>query len=143
MDRQYSPMARWWIERGELVGELDIPMAVGIVGGPIRLHAGVQANLELVGVSSAAELACVMGAVGLAQNLAAIKALGSTGIQRGHMALHARSVAMTAGATAEEAEFVSTELIRTGAIKVENAERVLADVRARRTRVLNSGNADS
>ncbi len=125
----YGPMARWWLERGELVGEIDIPMAVGIVGGPIRLHPTVKANLDLMGVTSAAELACVMGAVGLAQNLAAIKALGSTGIQRGHMALHARSVAMTAGATAQEAEFVATELIRTGSIKVESAVRVLADLR--------------
>lgn len=129
MDGSYGPLARWWMERGELVGEIDVPMAVGIVGGPIRLHRTVQTNLALTGIGSARELACLMGAVGLAQNLAAIKALGSTGIQRGHMALHARSVAATAGATSDEVEAVAQLLVRSGNIKVDEAQRLLHEFR--------------
>jgi hydroxymethylglutaryl-CoA reductase len=125
LDGQYRPMARWWREQGELVGEIDIPMAVGIVGGPIRLHPMVKTLLALLGVESAAELGCVMAAVGLAQNLAAIKALGTTGIQKGHMALHARSVAATAGATGDLVEEVAQQLMREGVIKVERARELL------------------
>lgn len=129
IDGQYRPLARWWMERDELVGEIDTPMAVGIVGGPIRLHRTVQTNLALTGIGSARELACLMGAVGLAQNLAAVKALGSTGIQRGHMALHARSVAATAGAAADEVDFVAEALIRSGNIKVDEAQNILRVLR--------------
>jgi hydroxymethylglutaryl-CoA reductase len=129
LDGSYRPLALWHIEEDHLVGELDMPMAVGTVGGPIRLHPGVQACLALLDVHSARELACVMGAVGLAQNLAAIKALGSTGIQRGHMALHARSVAATAGARDAEVERVAAEMVRTGNIRLEFARKVLDDLR--------------
>ncbi|EQD61256.1 hydroxymethylglutaryl-CoA reductase, degradative, partial [mine drainage metagenome] len=86
---------------GELVGELDMPMKVGIVGGSLQSNATVALNLRLLGVKSACELAEVMGAVGLAQNFSALRALVTEGIQHGHMTLHARSVAITAGATAE------------------------------------------
>lgn len=132
MSGTYGPLARWWRDAdGRLCGELDMPMAVGVVGGPIRLHPTVQACLRLLGSPTARELAAVMGAVGLAQNLAAIKALGSTGIQKGHMALHARSVAATAGATAGEVDQVARELVGRGTFKVEDAVQVLATVRAR------------
>lgn len=126
----YAPMARWWRENDDLVGEIDIPMAVGTVGGPIRLHPTVQALLRLLDIDGAQELAGVLAAVGLAQNLGAIKALGTSGIQRGHMALHARSVAATAGAVGDEVERVAERLIATGDIKVDRAEIVLRDLRA-------------
>lgn len=130
-DGAYGPLARWWRDDdGALVGEIDVPMAVGTVGGPIRLHPTVKANLGVLDVSSASELAEVLGAVGLAQNLAAIKALGTTGIQQGHMALHARSVAATAGACGDEVERVASALVARGDVKVETAVRVLEELRA-------------
>jgi hydroxymethylglutaryl-CoA reductase len=130
-DKGYKPMAVWRCEGGVLRGELDIPMAVGIVGGPIRLHPTVQALLAMLDVSTSGELAAILGAVGLAQNLGAIKALGTTGIQRGHMALHARSVAATAGATGELVDRVAEALIASGNIKVDQAKVFLAEYAAR------------
>ena len=119
LDGQYGPMARWWLEGETLVGELDIPMSVGIVGGPIRLHPMVKTLLSMLRVESAAELGSILAAVGLAQNLAAIKALGTTGIQKGHMALHARSVAATAGASGELVEEIAAQIITEKCVKVE------------------------
>jgi len=130
-DGSYGPLAVWTRdEEGALVGTLDVPMAVGIVGGPIRLHPTVKTNLKMLDVASAGQLAEVLGSVGLAQNLAAIKALGTTGIQQGHMALHARSVAATAGACGDEVEQVASALVARGDIKVETAVRVLEEMRA-------------
>lgn len=126
LDGQYGPMARWWLEGEALVGELDIPMAVGIVGGPIRLHPMVKALLSMLRVETAGELGSVLAAVGLAQNLAAIKALGTTGIQRGHMALHARSVAATAGAEGDVVEQIAAQLVAEKCVKVERARELLA-----------------
>ncbi|MCB9533090.1 MAG: hydroxymethylglutaryl-CoA reductase, degradative [Myxococcales bacterium] len=127
-DGVYGPMATWRVDGGHLVGEIDIPMALGIVGGPTRVHPTVQVLLSMLGVESAAELACVFASVGLAQNLAALKALASTGIQRGHMALHARSVAATAGATGAVAERIAARLIEEGRIKVDRARELLAEL---------------
>lgn len=125
----YAPMARWWREGDDLVGELDIPLAVGTVGGPIRLHPTVQALLRMLDIGSAQELAAVLAAVGLAQNLGAIKALGTSGIQRGHMALHARSVAATAGAVGDEIDRLAERLIANGDIKVDRAVILLRTLR--------------
>lgn len=127
---RYGPLATWTFEDKEtLRGDIELPMAVGIVGGPIRLHPTVRILFDMLGVKSAGELGMVMAAVGLAQNLAAIKALGSTGIQKGHMALHARSVAATAGAVQGELEAVASQLIAEGAIRVDRAREVLASLR--------------
>jgi hydroxymethylglutaryl-CoA reductase len=124
---QYRPLATWHVDdTGALVGELDMPMAVGTVGGPIRLHPTVKLLLSMLDVSGARELAGVLGAVGLAQNLAALKALATTGIQKGHMALHARSVAATAGAEGDWVERVAEVLIAEREIKVERATEVLS-----------------
>jgi len=105
-------------------------MAIGTVGGPIRVHPGVQAALKLLRVESARELAGVIASVGLAQNLAAVRALGSVGIQRGHMALHARSVAVTAGARGDWVEKIAAMLVESGQVKVEKARELLALLRA-------------
>ncbi len=130
-DGQYRPMATWWIEDDAyLVGELCVPMQIGVVGGPIKLHPTVQLVHRILGIKTAAELAEVMGAVGLAQNMAAVKALATTGIQRGHMSLHARSVAATAGATREELDTLVDLLIADGEIKIERAKVLLAEMRA-------------
>ena len=126
---RYSPMATWKVENGALVGKLEVPLQVGIVGGPIRLHPTLQVLYKLIGVESAFELGELMGAVGLAQNLAALKALATEGIQEGHMALHARSVAATAGAVGGEIDAVARLLIADGDVKVERARQLLDEHR--------------
>lgn len=126
---QYGPLATWRIDGDELVGEIEIPAVVGIVGGPIKIHPTVQLAHRILRARSAGELARVMAAVGLAQNMAAIKALATEGIQRGHMALHARSVAVSAGASEDEVGPCVDRLVATGEIRVERARQILADLR--------------
>jgi hydroxymethylglutaryl-CoA reductase len=96
---------------GNLVGTIETPMAVGIVGGASKVHPVARANLEILGVESAQELASVMAAAGLAQNLGALRALATSGIQKGHMRLHAKNMAVSAGAVGEEIEKVAQQLI--------------------------------
>ncbi|MHB1616242.1 MAG: hydroxymethylglutaryl-CoA reductase, degradative [Metallibacterium sp.] len=127
---RYTALTRWYKgEQGELVGELDMPMKVGIVGGSLQSNATVALNLRLLGVKSACELAEVMGAVGLAQNFSALRALVTEGIQHGHMTLHARSVAIAAGATAEIFDTVVERLVETGEIKIWKAREIVEQVR--------------
>lgn len=122
---RYMPLTDWRKdENGNLVGTLELPMAVGIVGGAIKLHPMAQVALKFLGVKSARELGEVICAVGLAQNLSAIKALSTDGIQKGHMALHARSVAATAGATGELANVIAREMVKQKDIKVEKAKEL-------------------
>lgn len=128
-DGHYQPMARWWIEDEHLIGELEIPMAVGTVGGPIRLHPTVQLAHRILNIDGAQELAAVMAAVGLAQNMGALKALATEGIQRGHMSLHARSVAATAGAGPHEIDAVVRRMIHEDEVKVHRAREILAILR--------------
>ncbi len=125
-DGQYRPLSTWTLEEGHLVGRIELPMALGTVGGPIKLHPQVQAAIKMLRVQSARELSMVMASVGLAQNFAAVRALGSVGIQKGHMALHARCVAVTAGARGEFVEQVATRLVSMGQVKVDAAREVLA-----------------
>ncbi len=126
---QYGPLAVWWVEDSHLLGEIEIPLAVGTVGGPIRFHPTVQLVHRILNVQSAGELARLMAAVGLAQNMAALKALATEGIQRGHMSLHARSVAATAGASEGELDLVVRKLVEGGDIKVDVARHILASLR--------------
>jgi hydroxymethylglutaryl-CoA reductase len=134
---RYMPLSTWTLEgspsgaeRGDrhLVGRIELPLALGTVGGPIKIHPGVQANLKLTRCTSARELSMVMAAVGLAQNLAAVRALGSVGIQKGHMALHARCVAVTAGARGAWVERIANLLVKAGHVKVEKAKEILASL---------------
>jgi len=125
----YASMTQWTRgEDGSLVGQLEIPLKVGIVGGPLQSNPTVGMNLRLLGVTSARELAEVMGAVGLAQNFSAIRALVTEGIQQGHMTLHARSVVAAAGATPEIFETVVDRLIESGEIKVWKARELIEQV---------------
>ena len=95
----YRPLCVWRkAENGNLEGSMEIPLALGVVGGPARMHKGAAIGLKVTGVSSAQELAMLAASVGMASNFAALKALATDGIQRGHMALHARQVAVAAGA---------------------------------------------
>lgn len=124
-DGQYRPLSNWYLEEGHLVGRIELPLALGTVGGPIKVHPGVQVSLKMLGAESAQELAMVFAAVGLSQNFAAVRALGSVGIQKGHMALHARCVAVTAGARGEWVERIANELVKAGHVKVEKARELI------------------
>lgn len=126
----YAALSRF--ERGvdgHLVGTLEVPLAVGLVGGATRAHPVARAAITLLGVQSATELAAVIAAVGLAQNLAACRALAAEGIQRGHMTLHARTIAASAGATAEEIGAVAARIVSERRIRADYAEQVLAELR--------------
>jgi hydroxymethylglutaryl-CoA reductase len=128
---RYTSMTRWWKdEDGNLKGSLTLPMAVGIVGGATRVHPTAQLVLRILGVESARELAEVVVAVGLAQNLAAIRALATEGIQSGHMALHARQMALAAGATPDLAQRVAEAMIAEGAIRLERARALVKELAA-------------
>lgn len=122
----YRPLTDWRKdEKGNLVGILELPMALGIVGGSVKLHPMAQIALKFLGVKTARELGEVICAVGLAQNLSAIKALATDGIQKGHMALHARSVAVTAGASGDMVNVIAKELVKLKDIKVEKARELV------------------
>jgi len=123
---RYTSLSRW--SRGvdgALEGWLEMPMAVGIVGGATRVHPGAKASLALMGVATARELAEIIVSVGLAQNLAALRALATEGIQRGHMGLHARQVAMAAGARGERIEIIAREMMEEGIVRLDRAEELL------------------
>jgi hydroxymethylglutaryl-CoA reductase len=107
-----------------------MPLAVGTVGGATRVHPTAQVALKILGVETAQELAEVIAAVGLAQNLAALRALATEGIQKGHMELHARQIAIAAGAKNEEIEEVAERMVGDGAIRPDRAEAILAGLRA-------------
>ena len=129
-DGRYRSMSRW--ERdpgGNLVGSLEMPMAVGLVGGATKVHPTARANLGVLGVSSADELARIIVSIGLAQNFAAMRALATTGIQKGHMALHAQNVALAIGAVGEEIDKVASELKALGKVRQDLAEEILARIR--------------
>jgi hydroxymethylglutaryl-CoA reductase len=124
-DGQYRPLSTWHVDDGHLVGRIELPMALGTVGGPIKVHPGVQVAMKILRVGSARELSMVFAAVGLAQNFAAVRALGSIGIQKGHMALHARCVAVTAGARGDWVEKIAELLVTAGHVKVEKAREII------------------
>jgi hydroxymethylglutaryl-CoA reductase len=123
----YTSLTRWRInDEGDLTGEIELPLAAGMVGGATRAHPSARAALKVMGVKTARELAQVMACIGLAQNFAAIRALANEGIQRGHMSLHARQVAMAAGATGEQIERVARQLVQEGIIRIDRAKEILA-----------------
>lgn len=125
-DGQYGSMTTWSKDNeGNLVGEIELPMSIGIVGGATRVHPMAKFALELLDVHSAKELAEVIVAVGLAQNLGALKALATDGIQKGHMSLHSRSVAVAAGATGEMVDMVAEELVKLKDIRVGKAKELV------------------
>jgi hydroxymethylglutaryl-CoA reductase len=130
----YGPLCTWSVAPqgdgdGDLVGRLELPMAVGTVGGALRVHPGAQLALKILGIERATELGMVMAAVGMASNLAALRALASEGIQRGHMSLHARSLALKVcgeqGAAVEMVERVAEEMARIGDVRADVALKIL------------------
>jgi hydroxymethylglutaryl-CoA reductase len=125
---QYTSLSAWGRDAdGNLVGSLEMPMAVGIVGGATRTHPTARAAIKLMGVSSASELAEIIVSVGLAQNLAALRALATEGIQRGHMTLHARQVAIAAGATGPDIERLARQLAQENTVRIDRAEEILKE----------------
>jgi hydroxymethylglutaryl-CoA reductase len=132
-DGSYKPLAVWRLEEAEdgrfVVGELRLPMAVGIVGGGVSVNRIAQACLKLAKVQNASDLGRIAAAVGLAQNLAAVRALATEGIQRGHMSMHARSIALTLGARGEELQHVVRDVVKKGEITTDAVQRALTDLR--------------
>lgn len=123
---RYRPMTVWEKNKdGDLCGTIELPMAVGLVGGATKIHPVAQAAIKLMGITSAQQLAEIIVSVGLAQNLAAIKALATEGIQRGHMSLHASNVAITAGATGEMLDKVVTQMVADKKVSVEYAKELM------------------
>ncbi len=126
----YGSLTHWEINKtGDLVGSIEMPMAVGLVGGATKLHPMAKANLQILGVTSASQLARIIAATGLAQNFAALKALATTGIQKGHMALHAQNVAMMAGAVGQQIDQVANALISQGTIRIDVAQKILQNLK--------------
>jgi hydroxymethylglutaryl-CoA reductase len=123
---RYEPLTRWWIHDGHLCGSAELPIQVGTVGGAVKANPLIPVLLRIMGNPGAQELSGVMAAVGLAQNMAALRALGTVGIQKGHMALHARNLAMTAGARGPAVEQVARALVAAGEIKLHRAQEILA-----------------
>jgi len=125
---RYTSLSTWGKDRdGNLVGSLEMPMAVGTVGGATRVHPAARAALKLMGIQSAAQLAEIIVSVGLAQNLAALRALATEGIQRGHMSLHARQVAIAAGAEGDEINRLADQLVAEKAVRIDRAEEILKE----------------
>ncbi len=129
-DGRYRPLSSWKLRDGSLVGTLSLPMQVGTVSGAIRVHPTVRANLAVAGVTGARDLSMLIAAVGLIQNLGALRALATHGIQHGHMRMHARSLAMAAGAGPDELEGVVMELVRAREFTVERARTALIAIRS-------------
>jgi hydroxymethylglutaryl-CoA reductase len=125
----YTSLTKWKKNQdGNLVGEIEVPMSVGIVGGIINIHPMIKTCVKILGIKSARELSCIIGAAGLAQNFSAIRALASEGIQKGHMKLHAQNIAASAGVPQEKMAHVIQQMTREGNISVTRAKEILENL---------------
>jgi hydroxymethylglutaryl-CoA reductase len=130
LDGRYKPLTKYYKDRnGDLVGEIELPMAVGLVGGATKTHPIAKIAVKILGVKTSKELAEIIAAVGLAQNFAALRALSTEGIQKGHMKLHSRNIAVTAGAVDDEIEAVAKIISDEKKINVARAKEVLEELR--------------
>jgi hydroxymethylglutaryl-CoA reductase len=126
---RYTSLTQWYKDSdGNLVGKIEIPMSVGIVGGIINVHPTAKICTKILGVQSASELACILGAAGLAQNFSALRALASEGIQKGHMRLHARNIAAAAGATHDQIDTLVKKMTSEGNISINRAREILGEL---------------
>jgi len=124
---RYNPLTTWEKNsEGDLVGAIELPMAVGLIGGATAIHPTAKIAVKILGVKTATELGEVIAAVGLAQNLAALRALASEGIQEGHMKLHARNIAATAGATGDLVDQIADQMVKERKIRIDRAKELLA-----------------
>lgn len=127
---RYTSLTRYEITKGgDLSGSIELPLAVGLIGGATRIHPTAQACLKILGVTTAERLARIIAAVGLAQNFSALKALATVGIQSGHMALHAQNIAIMAGAVGDEVEAVAKVLVERATVRIDVAQEVLDIIR--------------
>lgn len=126
---RYRSLTKWEKNaQGDLVGSIELPMAVGLVGGAVNVHPTVKTNVKILGIKNANELGSVIAAVGLAQNAGAMRALASEGIQKGHMSLHARNIAVMAGAPPEIVDTVVEKLVATGKVRVDVAQQIIKEL---------------
>ena len=127
---QYTSLSKYFKdEKGNLVGELELPMAIGIIGGAGNIHPKAKLCKKILGIKTAKELAEIVVSLGLAQNFAAVFALSTVGIQKGHMSLHAKNIAVMAGAQGEEIDKIADQMIKEGKIKLDRAEEILKKIR--------------
>jgi hydroxymethylglutaryl-CoA reductase len=127
---QYTSLSHYYKDKnGDLVGELELPMAVGVIGGAGNIHPKAKLCKKILGVKTARELAEVVVSLGLAQNFAAVFALSTVGIQKGHMSLHAKNIAVMAGAQGDEIDKVAKKMVQEGKIKLDRAEEILKEIR--------------
>ncbi len=127
---QYTSLSSYYKDKdGNLVGELELPMAVGIVGGAGNIHPKARLCKKILGIKTAKELGEIVASLGLAQNFAAVFALSTVGIQKGHMSLHAKNIAVMAGATKDEIDKVSDQMIKEGKIKLDRAKEIIEEIR--------------
>jgi hydroxymethylglutaryl-CoA reductase len=128
-DGAYTALSTWEKNaNGDLVGSIELPMAVGLIGGAVRTHPTVKVVMKILNVKSANEFAEVLAAVGLAQNLGALRALAHEGIQRGHMSLHARNIAVQAGATGMMIDLVAEQMVKERKVRVDRAKEIICDI---------------
>lgn len=126
---QYTSLSKWEkTDKGDLAGTIELPMAVGLVGGAVKTHPIAKIAVKILGVKSANEFGEVLAAVGLAQNLAALRALVHEGIQRGHMSLHARNIAVNAGAKDDQIDLVAERMVKEGKVRVDRAKEILDEL---------------
>ncbi len=129
-EEKYSPLTKFYKNKdGDLVGEIDIPLAIGTIGGVTKIHPLAQMNLKILNVKSASELASIIASVGLAQNFAALRALVSSGIQEGHMKLHAKNIAFQAGAKESEINEVVKKMLEEKNVSQSSAEKIIKKIR--------------
>ncbi|MDD1756382.1 MAG: hydroxymethylglutaryl-CoA reductase, degradative [Methanomassiliicoccales archaeon] len=126
----YTSISKWTkADNGDLQGSIELPMAVGLIGGAVKTHPIARIATKILGVKSASEFGEVLAAVGLAQNLAALRALASEGIQRGHMSLHARNIAITAGARPDQIDIVAERMVKERKVRVDRAKEILEELK--------------
>jgi len=127
---QYTSLSQYYKDKnGDLVGELELPMAIGIIGGAGNIHPKAKLCKKILGIKTAKELGDVVVSLGLAQNFAAVFALSTVGIQKGHMSLHAKNIAVMAGASGDQIDKVANQMIKEGKIKLDRAEEILKDIK--------------
>ncbi len=132
---RYTALSTWEkTENGDLKGMIELPMAVGLIGGAVRTHPIAKIAIKILGVKTSNEFAEVLAAVGLAQNLAALRALAHEGIQRGHMSLHARNIAVAAGAAGELINLVAERMVKERKIRMDRAKELVAEFTARKNK---------
>lgn len=126
---RYKSLTRYYKNKdGDLVGEIELPMAVGTIGGATKVHPGFKACQKILGAKSAKEMGEIMAAVGLAQNFAALRALSDEGIQKGHMSLHARNMAIMAGATGDKVDKVANQMVKEGNVRMSRAQELIKEL---------------